>query len=74
MQVADGQIVLEFAGGEGQPFEYLSYSAQSGEVLRAYSREAGAPGVFACFDGRNDFTFLTNTNRGFRALVHAIAR
>ncbi len=55
LQVLDGQLLVQYVANKNEepvPDLFVSYSAETGEALTAYTTDTKFSGAFACFDGR----------------------
>ncbi len=74
MDVMKGQLLVEWgtsSEGTKPTTRYNLYSLSDGEPLSAYVDGPNFGGIFACFDGRRTFTFISSDQMGQRILKNA---
>ena len=75
LHASAGQIMIEFVEGreDDQKYSYRTYNALTGELLFSYELAPKEGGIFACYDWRGGFVFLSS-DQGRRVLRYARAR
>ncbi len=73
MAVVNGQLLVEWATSseKNSVSKYSLYRLTDGTPFSTYTHGPALGGIFACFDGRRTFTFLSSDRMGQRLLKFA---